>query len=75
MKMGVLSEGLTQILIPVAAFIGLGFALFQWFLVSKVKVSGGYGEYSGYVDTLEVSIKCAEIQNAISVGELSLSCV
>lgn len=86
--MGLLSEGLTQILIPVAAFIGLGFALFQWFLVSKVKVSGGYGDYSGYkdrlinegeteegVDTLEVSIKCAEIQNAISVGELSLLCV
>lgn len=88
--MGLLSEGLTQILIPVAAFIGLAFALFQWFLVSKVKVSGGYGDYSGYkdkdrlinegdteegVDTLEVSIKCAEIQNAISVGELSLSLV
>ncbi len=82
--MGVLSEGLTQVLIPVAAFIGLGFALLQWFLVSKVRVSGNSGDYSGYkdrlidggeegVDHLEVSIKVAEIQNAISVGELSLS--
>ena len=79
-----LSEGLTQVLIPVAAFIGLGFALLQWFLVSKVRVSGNSGDYSGYkdrlidggeegVDHLEVSIKVAEIQNAISVGELSLS--
>lgn len=82
--MGVLSEGLTQVLIPVAALIGLGFALLQWYLVSKVRVSGNSGGQNAYkdrllegefeegVDALEVSTKCAEIQNAISVGELSL---
>lgn len=84
--MGLLSEGLTQVLIPVSALVGIGFALLQWFLVSRVKVSAGYGdEHNGYedrligedqeegLDNLEVSIKCAEIQNAISVGECSLS--
>lgn len=84
--MALLSEGLAQVLIPAAALIGVGFALLQWFLVSKVRVSGDSNDYSGYkdrlidggefeegVDSLEVSIKCAEIQNAISEGELSLS--
>ena len=82
--MGLLSEGLTQLLIPLAALVGLAFALLQWFLVSRVKVSGSYGERNGYkdkligeteegVDSLEVTIKVAEIQNAISIGELSLS--
>ncbi|KAG2694662.1 hypothetical protein I3843_08G151600 [Carya illinoinensis] len=81
--MGVLSEGLTQVLIPVAALIGLGFALLQWYLVSKVRVSGHSGGHKSYkdsliegdfeegVDSLEVSAKCAEIQNAISVGATS----
>lgn len=82
--MGLLSEGLTQLLIPLAALVGLAFALLQWFLVSRVKVSGSYGEGNGYkdkligeaeegVDSLEVTIKVAEIQNAISIGKLSLS--
>lgn len=84
--MALLTEGLTQVLIPVAALIGLGFALLQWFLVSKVRVSGEASDYDGYkdslidagefeegVDNFEVSIKVAEIQNAISVGELSIS--
>ncbi|KAH9755498.1 H(+)-exporting diphosphatase [Citrus sinensis] len=56
-------------------------------LVSKVKISKGAGS-NGYddmlievedaeedVDSLEVAIKCAEIQNAISVGELPFSCL
>lgn len=79
--MGVLSEGLTQVLILVASLVGIAFALFQWFLVSKVRVSGESG--NGYsdrlieeeeegVDNFDVSLKCAEIQNAISVGELCL---
>jgi inorganic pyrophosphatase len=47
-----------------------------------VKVSGDSSNgYSGKlieeeedgIDSLEVSIKCAEIQNAISVGNLSIS--
>ena len=84
--MGLLSEGLTQVVIPVSAFVGIGFALFQWFLVSRVKVSATYGdEHNGYkdrlieedqeegIDNLGVTIRCAEIQNAISVGQLSLS--
>ncbi|KAJ7973275.1 putative Pyrophosphate-energized vacuolar membrane proton pump [Quillaja saponaria] len=83
--MGVLSEGITQVLIPVAALIGIGFALLQWILVSKVRVSvGSDDQYGGYknpliggaelengVDSLEVTIKCAEIQKAISVGATS----
>ncbi|KAH7574636.1 hypothetical protein JRO89_XS03G0324300 [Xanthoceras sorbifolium] len=83
--MGSLSEGVTQVLIPVSALIGIGFALIQWFLVSKVRVSNapdsnGYkdrlieeAETEEGVDNLEVTIKCAEIQNAISVGLLPLS--
>lgn len=80
--MGMLSEGHTQILILVASLVGIGFALLQWFLVSKVRVSGEsgniyndilIGEEEEGVDKHDVSLKCAEIQNAISVGELSLS--
>lgn len=77
--MGLLSEGLTQVLIPVAALVGIAFALLQWFLVSRVRVSdhvhgNGYKERlieeeEEGVDGHEVTIKCAEIQNAISVGE------
>ncbi|XP_068341656.1 pyrophosphate-energized vacuolar membrane proton pump 1-like [Pyrus communis] len=80
--MGLLSEGLTQVVIPLAAVVGLGFALLQWFLVSRVKVSGGHGERNGYkdkligdeeegVNSLDVTIKCAEIQHAISIGATS----
>lgn len=79
--MGLMSEALTQVLIPVAALIGIGFALVQWFLVAKVKVSSGIEGQNGYKDRLieedeqeegidsdEAVAKCAEIQNAISVG-------
>jgi inorganic pyrophosphatase len=78
--MALLSEALTQTLIPAAALIGIGFALFQWFLVSRVRVSNdeyGYNdslienEEEG-VDDFDAVIKCSEIQSAISVGELSL---
>ncbi|KAE9445846.1 hypothetical protein C3L33_22263, partial [Rhododendron williamsianum] len=83
--MGVMDEGLTQALIPLAALVGIGFALFQWFLVSRVKVSGWHGLDNGYKDKLiedavepeegldsdEAIAKCAEIQNAISVGATS----
>eukprot|EP00262_Sarcandra_glabra_P016428 TRINITY_DN534_c0_g1_i1.p1 TRINITY_DN534_c0_g1~~TRINITY_DN534_c0_g1_i1.p1 ORF type:complete len:438 (+),score=83.13 TRINITY_DN534_c0_g1_i1:347-1660(+) len=76
-----MGETVTQILIPVAAIIGIGFALVQWFLVSKVKVSSGFEEgfdkrlieeeeEEGF-DSHEVIGKCAEIQNAISVGATS----
>ncbi|MED6167194.1 hypothetical protein PIB30_000444 [Stylosanthes scabra] len=85
--MGQLSEGLTQILIPVAALIGIGFALLQWFLVSKVRVSVvadrngrdnghkssllGDAELENGVRVPDAIAKCAEIQHAISVGATS----
>lgn len=77
-----LSEMLTEILIPVAAVIGIGFALLQWLLVSQVKVkpstaSNGYndrlleeGDEEG-IDGRQAVMKCAEIQNAISEGATS----
>lgn len=82
-----LSEGLTQILIPVTAFIGIGFALLQWLLVSRVRVSSadhteadngyrkslmGDSELENGVQSVEVTNKCTEIQHAISVGERCL---
>ncbi|KAL5138665.1 Pyrophosphate-energized vacuolar membrane proton pump 1 [Glycine soja] len=81
--MGVLSEGLTQILIPVTALIGIGFALLQWLLLSRVRVSSadhtnadngyrksliGDSELENGVQSVEVTNKCAEIQHAISVA-------
>jgi len=81
--MALLSEGLTQVVIPVAALIGLAFALLQWFLVSKVKVSYGSSDGNDYkdklipgeeeegIDNFAVTLKCAEIQNAISEGATS----
>lgn len=35
----IVSDLLTEILIPVAAVIGIAFALFQWVLVAKVKLT------------------------------------
>ena len=73
-----------EILIPACAVIGIGFALFQWVLVSRVKLtaardySPNSGAKNGYNDYLieeeegindhNVVLKCAEIQNAISEG-------
>lgn len=81
--MGLMSEALTQILIPLASLVGIGFALLQWFLVSKVRISSGSELEDGYNDMLieedvqEEGIdsdatvaKCAEIQKAISEGGL-----
>lgn len=79
--MGLMSEALTQILIPLAAFIGIGFALLQWFLVSKIRVSSESKLESEYnnklieedeqeegIDSDDVVAKCADIQKAISHG-------
>ncbi|GKA50496.1 pyrophosphate-energized vacuolar membrane proton pump-like protein, partial [Tanacetum coccineum] len=75
-----LSELGTEILIPICAVIGIVFSLFQWYLVSQVKVSvdkssssdknGGFTESlieeeEGVNDHTVVQ-KCAEIQQAIS---------
>ncbi|KAK1374038.1 H(+)-exporting diphosphatase [Heracleum sosnowskyi] len=80
--MGSMSEALSQVLIPLAAFIGIAFALLQWFLVSKVRISTGNDHRIGDrlieeddqevgIDSHEAVAKCAEIQNAISVGATS----
>ena len=67
-----LSESVTGILIPVAAVIGIGFALLQWVLVSRVKV--GLGEFlldeadEDGGDARNTVPKYAEIQNAIPLG-------
>lgn len=81
----ILSDLLTEVLIPVAAAVGIGFALLQWVLVSKVKLTperpaqgankNGYSDYlieeeEGLNDH-NVVVKCAEIQNAISEGYCS----
>ncbi|XP_044958394.1 pyrophosphate-energized vacuolar membrane proton pump-like [Hordeum vulgare subsp. vulgare] len=84
--MAILGELGTEILIPVCGVIGIVFAVAQWFIVSKVKVTpsaasaavdakNGYGDYlieeeEGLNDH-NVVIKCAEIQTAISEGELT----
>lgn len=79
-----MSEALTQILIPLAAIIGIGFALLQWVLVSKIRVSSGSKLESEYnnklieedeqeegIDSDDVVAKCADIQKAISQGATS----
>ncbi|URE13982.1 Inorganic H+ pyrophosphatase [Musa troglodytarum] len=79
----ILSGLLTEILIPAAAVVGIAFALVQWLLVSKVKLSpedsasskDGVSDYlieeeEGLNDH-NVVVKCAEIQSAISEGATS----
>ena len=83
--MAILSALATEVFIPVAAVIGIAFAVVQWVLVSRVKLSpaasGGSGGKAGYADSLieeeeglndhNVVVKCAEIQTAISEGATS----
>ena len=81
--MAILSALATEVFIPVAAVIGIAFAVVQWVIVSRVKLSpaaasagggkNGYGDYlieeeEGLNDH-NVVVKCAEIQKAISEGE------
>ncbi|KAL9681936.1 hypothetical protein QQ045_013728 [Rhodiola kirilowii] len=74
----------TQILIPACAVVGILFALFQYTVVAKVKVSADKSESGGKNGASEYLIeeeegledhnvvaKCAEIQNAISEGAQS----
>uniref|UniRef100_A0A0E0DMB3 H(+)-exporting diphosphatase n=1 Tax=Oryza meridionalis TaxID=40149 RepID=A0A0E0DMB3_9ORYZ len=75
-----------EVLIPLAAVIGILFAVLQWYVVSRVAVpphdGGGAGkgerESDGVDDDEEdgvdyrgVEARCAEIQHAISVGATS----
>lgn len=83
MEETLLSELLTEILIPVVAICGIVFSLLQWFFVSQVKMTSS-GEHHHperhhtHSDRLieegedmnnhGVVAKCAEIQTAISEG-------
>lgn len=80
-----LSELGSEILIPVCAAVGIIFSLVQWYLVSRVTLTAdrssnsnknGANEYlieeEEGVNEHGVVVKCAEIQNAISEGELQL---
>ncbi|XP_042390966.1 pyrophosphate-energized vacuolar membrane proton pump 1-like [Zingiber officinale] len=82
--MGRLSKPLVEVLIALAAVIGIGFALLQWFLVSKIKLSeqpakGGKSKTDDGVcdddeegpEGFEAVRKCSEIQNAITIGATS----
>ncbi|RZR86936.1 hypothetical protein BHM03_00014233 [Ensete ventricosum] len=87
MGAAILPDLLTEILIPATAVVGIAFALVQWLLVSKVKLSperessGAGNNKNGYSDYLieeeeglnnhNVVVKCAEIQTAISEGATS----
>lgn len=76
----------TEIVIPVCAAVGIIFSLIQWLFVSRVKLSpernaanssnkNGYNDYlieeEEGINDHNVVIKCAEIQTAISEGEIS----
>ncbi|CAD5163412.1 unnamed protein product [Musa acuminata subsp. malaccensis] len=85
--MAKLGDALTEVLIPLAAVIGIGFAVLQWILVSRIRLSSGPVEKNGRpenlvggepeedeeegVDGPASVIKCAEIQSAISIGATS----
>ena len=66
-----LSETFVDIFIPAAAIVGIAFALFQWSVVSRVRLAGPLSGYSmmeeGQNDNAEG--KMVEIQSAIAVGE------
>lgn len=77
-----LPEFWTEILVPVCALVGIAFSLFQWYIVSCVKLTAdrgasslpdGHGDYlieeEEGVNDQSVVAKCAEIQTAISEGE------
>uniref|UniRef100_A0A7N0TZP2 H(+)-exporting diphosphatase n=2 Tax=Kalanchoe fedtschenkoi TaxID=63787 RepID=A0A7N0TZP2_KALFE len=81
MTEAILSDLGTQVLIPACAVVGILFALLQYTVVSKVKVSVDKSESARKNSAIErlieeeeglhdhsVVAKCAEIQNAISEG-------
>lgn len=74
--MAILSDTATELLIPLAAAIGIAFAAAQWFLVSRVKLSPSslgdslIEEEEGLNDH-NVVLRCADIQNAIAQGATS----
>lgn len=79
----ILSDLGTEIIIPICAVVGIIFSLFQWYLVSQVKLSlekPSADDKNGYTEALieeeegindhTVVQKCAEIQTAISEGKI-----
>jgi H+-translocating diphosphatase len=83
--MAILSEVATQVLVPLAAVVGVAFAVAQWVIVSRVKLapsSRGARDKDALGDSLieeeeglndhNVVVKCAEIQSAIAEGEFWL---
>lgn len=84
--MALLPDLAAEIVIPVCAAVGIIFSLIQWKLVSRVKLSpersgannsskNGYNDYlieeEEGINEHNVVVKCAEIQKAISEGEVS----
>ncbi|RLM78638.1 pyrophosphate-energized vacuolar membrane proton pump-like [Panicum miliaceum] len=83
--MAILSDAATQVLVPLAAVVGIAFAVAQWVLVSRVKLSpsarAGARDKDVLGDSLieeeeglndhNVVVRCAEIQNAIAEGATS----
>jgi inorganic pyrophosphatase len=81
--MAILSDAATQVLVPLAAVVGIAFAVAQWVLVSRVKLSPSASAGARDKDVLgdslieeeeglndhNVVVRCAEIQNAIAEGE------
>ncbi|CAI5528617.1 unnamed protein product [Closterium sp. Naga37s-1] len=67
-----LSETFVDIFIPLSAALGIAFALYQWGVVSRVKLTAPlsvYGLEDGQSDNVDQQI--AEIQHAISTGATS----
>ncbi|CAI5510142.1 unnamed protein product [Closterium sp. Naga37s-1] len=67
-----LGETFVDIFIPLSAALGIAFALYQWGVVSRVKLTAPlsvYGLEDGQSDNVDQQI--AEIQHAISTGATS----
>ena len=75
--MALATDMAAEIGIPLAAAAGILFALLQWFLVSRVSISVDsevnddlMHDEEEFLDQQAIVTRCAEIQSAISVGEL-----
>jgi inorganic pyrophosphatase len=93
--MAVLGTAAVEVFIPVAALIGIAFAVLQWYVVARVPVVADHGsaaqgkddrrgegrsgvlaeveeeEEEDGVDRVAAEARCAEIQQAISIGATS----
>lgn len=81
MGSALVGELFAYLFIPAIAVVGIVFALYQWFLVSQIRLSLDRQPSDGRiteslleheaeagVDPKAVATKCCEIQNAISIG-------